>query len=305
MPTNYKSALYKQFKKWLDTQSYSANTKAPYLRIVKSLLNYLNSFGIGYLKNINHELLYNFIISRGDKKYAKAYIQLRESALDLFFAWAKKYKHCPSNPITDFRKIKLHLKPFPKKGAKLDRTTVTILTTDEQELLLDTIANRTGDFEEYIILRNKCMITLILATAIYAEELINLSIHDIDLTTGIIGINSRQNKKRSIWLDLKTRAYLKEWLFARNEALSNSANINEPLLFLSNNLNPLNKRDLHRIIANAMQLSGITKEKLGPEVLRQTAIYEMFQSGKTLEEVQEITGIATFVNLKKYLDYRP
>ena len=49
-----------------------------------------------------------------------------------------------------------------------------------------------------------------------------------------------------------------------------------------------------------MQEAGIIKPHLGPEILRQTAIVNMINSGKTIEEIQAITGIKTLKNIQRY-----
>ena len=50
---------------------------------------------------------------------------------------------------------------------------------------------------------------------------------------------------------------------------------------------------LYKIVSTAMIATGIKKERIGPEILRQTAIINMFKKGHTLEEVRAFTGIKT------------
>jgi hypothetical protein len=50
-------------------------------------------------------------------------------------------------------------------------------------------------------------------------------------------------------------------------------------------MSPITKRTLYRIVSKSMIDSEINKEHLEPEVLRQTAIFNMLVSGKTIEEV--------------------
>lgn len=57
---------------------------------------------------------------------------------------------------------------------------------------------------------------------------------------------------------------------------------------------------LHKIVSQYMLNAGIEKNSLGPEVLRKTAIYNMFRSGRTLEEIQAATGIKTLGQINKY-----
>jgi site-specific recombinase XerD len=303
MNTEYKCWVFSQFSEWLSNQvCYSINTRKPYLRIIKSFLDYLENFNVNALKDVDKELLLKFIISRGDNNYAKAYVRLRESALDLFFAWANKYKYCQNNPIIDHRKAKLNVRPFPKKPTGAKAQTVTILTAEEQRRLLNIITGVSKASDAFTTVRDKCIIILILTTALYAEELIHLLVSDMDLENDHISILSRQNKERRVPINIQARLACNEWLTASAKILNRET---QSTLFLTEHSNPITKRHLYRIVSNAMRNAGIDKNHLGPEVLRQTAIYEMFRNGLSLEEVQKATGITTLANLKKYLDYKP
>lgn len=302
MNTEYKCLLFSQFKLWLNTQaSYAITTKNPYLRISQSFLNYLDNFSVATLKDVDKEILFKFLSKRGDKEYSKAYIRLRESALDLFFAWANEQRFCQNNPVIEHRKANLHLKPFPKKCAKTSSLPITVLSGEEQQQLLDSITETIGSNKNFTAIRNKCIVILILETALYAEELINLLVDGVDLENNYINVANRENKERCIPISLKLHQVCKEWLTIRAALPLNDK---QSTFFLTEDSNPITKRHLYKIISSAMQGAGINKEHLGSEILRQTAICNMFRSGLSLEKVQKITGITTLANLKKYLDYK-
>lgn len=289
MNTNY-NRLFLLFHSWLKTQEYSYNTKLTYLQICKKFLSYLDGFGIPRIKRVDRGLLLNFITRKADKLYAQNYINMRQSALSVFYAWAHSNKYCQNNPMLDYRKAKISTKPYPQKVIK-NLEEISMLTPKEQQTLLSTA----GD--DFTATRNRCIIYIILATALYAEEAIGLLINEIDLEQGYVDI-SKKNKKRRVPINLRAcKSACRKWLEVRANTLCNRKS---NLLFFTNEIRPITKHTLHRIVSKAMTEARIDKEHLGPEVLRQTAIANMLGSGKTIEEVQAITGIKTLKNIQKY-----
>ena len=73
-----------------------------------------------------------------------------------------------------------------------------------------------------------------------------------------------------------------------------------PNFFLNRQGGALSKRALYNSVSAQMITAGVEKNRIGPEVLRQTSIINMFQRGMNLEEIQKNTGIKTLAQLEKY-----
>ena len=101
MNANY-NKLFLLFGGWLKSQKYSRNTKKTYLQACKKFLLYLDNFDIRAIKNADRGSLLKFLTKRGDKLYAQNYINMRQSALNVFYAWAYSNKYCQSNPMLDY-----------------------------------------------------------------------------------------------------------------------------------------------------------------------------------------------------------
>jgi site-specific recombinase XerD len=286
--------LFPLFSNWLEIQSYMPNTKNTYLQVVGKFLFYLDSFDIARLKDVSNDLLIQFITKRGPKLYAQANINLRLSALYLFYAWAHANRYCQTNPVIEHKKTKLNTKHFPKKILESDdgvQDDIIILTPKELEALLNTKGK-----DSFTTARNRFVIDLILAGALYAEEVIGLLAKDINLKKGYITVCNKKRGRR-VQMNSQVSKSCQKWLIIRASTL---CTIKLPFLFFTDKAKPITKRELHRIISKCMIEAGINKEHLGPEVLRQTAISNMLSSGKTIEEVQTITGIKTLKNIQKY-----
>ncbi len=301
MPTNNtikiktNAGLLYVFEEWLKKQSYAINTKNTYLKTVRDFLAYLRDFNKVHLNNVSIELLLQFITKRGNKLYAPANTNLRLSALGLFFTWACKNKFCYKNPVIEYKKYRLNKKPFASKAYKTD-VKLVILSSEEQLLLLNSKTD-----QSFLAIRDKCIISMMLDTALYAGELINLQIKDLNLENSYIEVRSdNPNKKRKIQLTTSVCKFCRAWLVQRNNAMGNNQ---LKMLFFTDKLKKISKRSLYRIISKAILDAGINKPHLGPEIIRQTAVHNMSSSGKTIEEVQLITGIKTLKNIQKYMEH--
>jgi len=92
---------------------------------------------------------------------------------------------------------------------------IITLTPEEQRVILNT----TG--EDFVATRNKCIISIILATALYAEEVTSLLINEINLAQDYIDIH-KKNKKRRVPINLRIcKLACQEWLEIRANTLCN------------------------------------------------------------------------------------
>ena len=140
---------------------------------------------------------------------------------------------------------------------------------------------------------------MILASGLFAEEIIHLALTDLDLDSGQVNITGDDRRERQVRLDraLCEKA-CRHWLQAREQTASGVEC--RPHLFITQQGASLSKRTLYKIVSEHMMAAGMQKARIGPEVLRQTAIWNMFQRGLSLEEVRQNTGIKTFTQLEKY-----
>lgn len=280
--------IFSQFKLWVvSLGGYEQNTINSYLRLVDNFLNYAIAFDKLSLKNIDRDFLYQFAsIKKDGGCYSAASLILRLAALNLFYSWAYRIGYANKNLVIEHRKFKLN-----QKNTKAEKQiyTTTLLTSQEEAKLLAFIPN---DFTK---IRDKCIVTLILSTAIYAEELFNLKIKDLNLNNSTLKIS--EGKCRILNLNWAAQKAAQEWFIIRNSVVTDE---NFDLLFFSRKFTPFSRVLLYKTITEYMKAAEVDASKFGIEVLRQTAICNNINSGKTLEEMKELTGINTLANLEKY-----
>ena len=91
---------------------------------------------------------------------------------------------------------------------KSPKTTPYIYSAQDIALIFNNI---TSDIE-WLTLRNKSMIALMLDSGIRQEEVTNLRISDVDFHTNIIKIHGKGNKERLVPLGMLTKRYIQEYL---------------------------------------------------------------------------------------------
>lgn len=292
---NDNAILYDQLHKWLAAYGYAHNTAATYGKIIQNFFRYLESFEIPTVTDVNTELLMRFIYTKGGGEgYSPASVRTRKSALSLFYAWAYENRLVRKNLITEYKRGVLRSTLPNKKCKAKQQNEIIYLSPVEQEKLL-----RFDPGNDFLSVRNKCIVVLLLASPLFADELVNLPIAALDLESGYLHIGAHSNNRnREISLDLSLcENSCRKWL---QELKEKSCAQNNLLLFATKDVSKMTKRMLHKIISQYITAAGIKKNNLGPEVLRKTAIYNMFRSGKNLEEIQNATGIKTLAQLDKY-----
>jgi len=245
------------------------------------------------LDDADKDCLLKFVKSNGAHEYATSYVNLRLSALRTFYAWAYKNRLCSSNLILEYKKSKINHIALPVDENEEDSDdSITVLSPEEHEILLNL-----KPAQEFTAIRNKCIVNLILDTALYAEELINLQITSLDIKNGYIDIVDT-NRERRVGVSTVCLQNCIDWLKVRESILPH--NINCLFLFFTKSFERLTKRRLHTIISQYLINAGIAKKHLGADVLRQTSICNLFRNQKTIEEIQQITGIQTLARLERY-----
>ncbi|MDX2164891.1 MAG: tyrosine-type recombinase/integrase [Gammaproteobacteria bacterium] len=292
------SKLYDDFQGWFtaDSTRLSKKTVEQYLVIVKNLFAYMTGFNISALSDFSYESFSRFVQIKPNKgSYSTSSINQRVAALDIFFSWAVKERFVPenTNPVVAYKKMGIQPRRIdtqvPNEEVKLE-----ILTNAQQAKLNSEIQS-----ENFLPIRNHCIAVLILSTGLYAYEIVNLTIDSIDTERWCITIEKGGgDRKRKININSKIckKACL-AWVEVRKKLLGSQVT---PHYFLTGKLTPINRKIVYHSISQKLKKCGIHKKQNGPDILRQTAIFNMLKEGHTFEEVSRITGITTLAQLQKY-----
>lgn len=291
--------IYQLFNKLIANTGldYSPKTIKAYDHVIKNLLSFLEKKRIQKLNDIDLEILKQFILFKANKQpYQLASINQRIAATELFFTWAHENGYCRDNILLMFKKQRIRVRKIIDRMQPVEKIKANTLTVAEQEKLLIYLSQQQHNFSQ---IRDACMIALILTSAIYAEELINLDWHDLRIREKTLQILIKGKRERKISVNNPTlEPFLSLWLTIRSKTTT-SKNCN--LLFFTSHFKPITKALLYQQISSYLQKAGIQKSQLGPDILRQTAIFNMLKNANVNDDVQTNTGHKYAMSLQRYL----
>ncbi len=158
---------------------------------------------------------------------------------------------------------------MPKK----ERKARVYLRVDEYMRLLSAAL---GNPRDYAILQ------LFLQTGIRVGELVQLQLTDIDLGAGVMLINGKGKKERSVFLERKASQALKHYLAERPRSLDSH-------LFLNYQGTQLSVRGVMDIVEKYRKSAGIQK-KFSCHSLRHTCATYKVAKGLTVRQLQALLG---------------
>lgn len=271
--------LLEEFYEYLLKKRLSENSIKAYLSDLKDFKLFIDEEGIDFLK-VNTEVLYRF---------AHRYLINKSTA-----TVTRKI-----NTMKKFYKFLLH------KNYKIDKTvllynaptlkrkTPEFLTEEEIGILIN-MPNK----DTFKGLRDRALLEVLYGTGLKVNEIIDLSVKDIDLAFKVISCNKGKNQ-RVIPLGDKSAAALGEYLEVRGEI---NKSINN--LFLNNNYDILTRQGIWKIVKYYINKAGINKD-INLNTFRHSFALHLLQNGADINIIQELLGLKGVNVLQIYLDVLP
>ncbi len=140
-------------------------------------------------------------------------------------------------------------------------------------------------------LRDLAMIRLMLNAGLRVSEVLNISLSDIDLTSGrLIVKHGKGGKYRIVWLNEDDLDIIRKWKEIKPHS---------PLFFTTLFGNRINDRYLRAMVKRRAKISGITKD-VHPHLLRHTFATDLLKSTKNIRLVQKALGHASLSSTMIY-----
>lgn len=244
-------------------KKYSENTIKSYRNDLKKFSENFSSIALssddikGYLK-----------ILKDNNDDAKT-ISHNISTLRSFYKFLMIEKKVDSNPMEYIELPKIR-KSLPK-----------VLSIDEIDKLLDI---KLDDAFSY---RNKAMLELMYSSGLRVSELVNVRLHDIDVSNCIIRIMGKGSKERIVPLGDYAINYISIYLNEYREKLvKNEMN---DYLFLNNHGKKMTRQGFFKII-KALALEQNIKTDFSPHTLRHSFATHLLNGGADLRSIQEMLG---------------
>ena len=253
-----------KFKKGL-----SANTISAYESDITQFLEFTGE------NIINNDLIELFITSELNDKSDNSKIR-KISSINQYIDWFnldnKEYQIV-------IEKVSL------KKGSYLPET---ISVSDINRLI------NIYDHSNFMNSRNLTLIDFMYSTACRVSELCDVRVSDLDFEEDFVKLFGKGSKQRIVPIGSELKINLSKYLKFRDEL-----NTQEPYLFLSKNMNQLDRSAIFRIIKKSATLSD-NALSVHPHTLRHSAATHMLEAGCDLRTLQELLGHTSVSTTKIY-----
>jgi integrase/recombinase XerC len=263
-------------------RGYSANTVKSYLSDVLDLAGYLANKEVTQVKDIDLELLRDWLWEVSQRQSAKSTLARKSAAIRSFTAWLASENLVVADPGQRLKSPKAD-KHLPKVVAKE--------SLDDVFGQLKALASQ-GDASA---IRDLLVFELLYATGCRVSELCGLNLVSVDRGRNILRVVGKGSKERVVPFGLPARDALDRWLEVRG-ALKPAPG--EQALFLNTRGKRLGVRSVYQLVASL--LINTSTGVAGPHTLRHTAATHLLDGGADLRAVQELLGHASLGTTQIY-----
>lgn len=210
------------------------------------------------LKNLNNQ-------EKSTRSIARLLASLRQ-----FFLWQIDIQNRQDNPCE-------HIKS-PRLGKNLPKT----LSEDDVVNLMSA-----PDSGSMLGLRDKAMLELLYACGLRVSELVNLSLHQLNLNAGWISITGKGNKTRLVPMGEHALLALSDYLSIRSSFLLGKKDCQA--VFLTEQGGYMTRHNFWHLIKKYALLANIQKP-ISPHTLRHAFATHLVNHGADLRSVQLLLG---------------
>lgn len=219
-----------------------------------------------------------WLATLAERGYAKTSIARKLTALRALFKYLISRHGFSTNPTKGIPAVRLP-KPLP-----------SYLRPDESAAIIDNTPE-----DDFTIIRDKLMFTMLYSTGIRATELLSLTDERVDTKRRELKVLGKRNKERIIpfgdELAQMIEAYRKE-----REAVCADAEA----FFVRPNGKPVYYMLLYRSVHSAMEQENVASTKRSPHVLRHSFATDMLNEGADLTAVQQLLGHQSLATTQRY-----
>jgi integrase/recombinase XerC len=262
-------------------KKYSLHTITAYINDIGFFEVFLsNAFEDTNLLRVNYNQIRAWIVSLSDDGISNSSINRKISSLKSFYKFLLKTKQIETSPLLKHKALKA-----PKK-----------LQIPFSEKELDLVLNQIVYSDDFDGVRDKLIVDLFYTTGIRRTELINLKLHNIDLSNGTLKVLGKRNKERIIPILPIVENQIKIYITERSHI---QRIIDEEYFFLLLKGVKLNDSFVYRLI-NYYFSNVSEKVKKSPHILRHTFATHLLNNGADINSVKELLGHSSLASTQVY-----
>ncbi len=275
-----------------EVRNIGINSIHVYFIPLEKLYSFMINYGPSSMKEMDEELLRDFLITQ-TSKLSDATKKNYRISLVTFFGYIDKQNEESNGFVYRYG---IELKNWGGLSGKSGTKLPSFMKKDEVRAFIEAI--ETYPFSTKIASRNRLIIKIILYTGIRVSEAINIELKDFnkDGDAFIIQVRGKGNKPRVVMI--KANIILKdlnEWNDIKPK--------NNTLLLCNQKAKALSQAYISSIVEKILLSIGIRKEKNGAHMLRHTFATMLYQKSKDLILVQESLGHADINTSRIYTHF--
>jgi len=263
-----------------------------YFNPISKLYSFLDNLGLASMKEIDEELLSDFLAT-STSGLSDASKKNHRIALLAFFSYIDKQNEAENGNSYMF---KIELKNWGGLSGKSGSKLPSYMNKDEITRFLTAIEKY--EFSNDIIYRNRLILKIILYTGIRVSEMLNLKMKDLfkEEDVYVIQVRGKGNKPRIAMIKKKIiEKELQHWLSQRV--------CEDDYLVCNKKGKRLTQSYISRIVEKILISCGIRKEKNGAHMLRHSFATLLYQKHHDLVLVQEALGHADINTSRIYTHF--
>lgn len=285
----------KLFNEYVKHYKYkSENTIESYEQAVKQYYEFMNINGYNteddIIKNSNWSNLIMFRNMLEEKQLNPYTINARLSGLKSFFSFLTYARIISENPMDTIEKVSTN---------SVEQST-DYLTHEEYVKLLNTIGTKLPNVKqdnfEYIKRRDLLLVGLMLQTGLRINEVLSLTVNQIDTENKKIKVLGKGKKLRTVSFTNDILTLLEDYIDVRNTLDIKDTEI----LFLSRTGKKMNRQNVNTNLKKYCDRAGIEKN-ITPHSLRHTSITQMGESGMSVAKISAVAGHSSTTITSRYL----
>ena len=263
-----------KFKNYLEAEKkYSILTVNAYTKDLEEFIDFLESTGASFNKNIQYTFIRNWIVFLSKNKISPNSINRKVSSLKAYFKFLVNIKEIKKSPLRNHTSLRTKSKVVNPLNETEMKEVFELFKTSEKELTRDSM-----------------IIDILYSTGLRRAELINLKKSDIYFDDQVIKVLGKRNKERLVPMLPGLLKKLK--LYSRNLE-------EDSFLLQSKNGNKISPSTIYRVV-NKYLRSISTKTKISPHVLRHTFATHILNNGADINSIKEILGHKSLASTQIY-----
>ena len=261
-------------------KKYSPQTVLAYQKDIEAFQLFLTQeFTDSEVSKANYAQIRTWIVQLVDRAISNRTINRKISSLNSYYKFLLKIDSINANPLVKHKALKVSKKiqiPFSET---------------EVNTVLEGI-----DMDSFEGVRDKLIVELFYSTGIRRIELVQLQLHDVDLSQGHIKVLGKRNKERIIPLLPSVIETVKTYL---SERLKLKTILDHSSFFLTKKGAKVYEMLVYRIITGYFN-SISSKVKKSPHILRHSFATHLLNNGADLNAVKELLGHSSLAATQVY-----